>query len=237
MRTWAGWVAAVILAAGCGGGMWGGDSASAGGGSGGDGGTGGPADGGAGGAGDERAGTDVVCAACKVTGGGQLEIAGRRVEVSVEASPHPGEDPGAAGVPATGRVQLHEVGGDATDLAVDAILSCRRESGRLVAAIAGPLGDGGRFEIELVDGGEPADDRVSWSGFCGGDPVPLANGNLQVHDLERCQPAGAGGGAGDGGGDGGTAPTDGGGAGGDGTGGGGTGGGGTGGTPGDFVPM
>jgi hypothetical protein len=230
MRTWAGWAAATILAAGCGGGMWGGDgSASAGGGNGGGGGSGGSADG-AGGAGDERAGADVVCAACKVTGGGQLEVAGRRVEVSVEAAPDPGEGLGAAGVPATGRVQLHEVGGgEAIDLAVDAILSCRRESGRLVAAIAGPLGGGSRFEVDLVDGGEPADDRVSWSGLCGGDPVPLANGNLQVHDLESCQPAGDGGAAGAGGGEGGgTLPTDGGGTGGDGTGG-------T--PPGDFVPM
>ncbi len=62
---------------------------------------------------DEHAGPDVVCAECKVTGGGQIQLNGETVQFAAEAIPEsgPAAGPGfgGVGVAAKGHIQFNTV--------------------------------------------------------------------------------------------------------------------------------
>lgn len=175
MRKAIGWAAAAVVAAtGCGGPVGGGASSSV---------------------VDEHKGRDEQCGVCKVTGGGQIEVNGRTLQFSVEAipvsGPGAGEGFGGQGVAAKGKVEAHVVpaneGTPAIVADVDTILSCGRTGGVLVATFSGSIPGHGRFTASVTDGGEPAHDTIALVAPDGFGPVDVEHGNIQVHELDRCQ--------------------------------------------------
>ena len=117
------------------------------------------------------------------------------MQFKIEAIPESGPAAGAgfegAGVAAKGQVKLQAVpaseGG--LDLAadVDTIVSCGRTDGVLTATVSGTIPGDGRFTAVVTDGGEPSDDTLAFTNTTSFGPVAVANGNLQVHELDRCE--------------------------------------------------
>jgi hypothetical protein len=201
MRNATGWVAAALIAAvGCGGGGGTDTSAAAdesGGGPAGDGGYSGY--GGYAGDGGAEGPKVVACAECKVTGGGQIVLqvgdTARDVQFAVNAIPEagPAAGPGfeGAGIAAKGKLQLQLLpsGGGGADIRgdVDTIVTCGLADGVPTATVSGALEGGGRFTAVVTDGGEPAADSIAFGDGASFGPVAVASGNIQVHDLDRCE--------------------------------------------------
>ena len=149
---------------------------------------------------DEHQGPDIACGACKVTGGGQIFVGTQRVQFDVQAIPESGPAAGPGfggeGVAAKGHVSFLAVpasgGGLEIDASVDTIVTCTRTSGVLSATISGTVGTE-RFTAFVTDGGEPADDAISFADSVTIPLTAIANGNIQVHELDRCEaPCGEG---------------------------------------------
>lgn len=139
---------------------------------------------------DEHEGENVVCAACKVTGGGVFFLDGQRVTFGLNAIPKEGTGFGGAGTAAEGHIeiQLHDPD-DGTNIfgTVDTVLGCSRNDGVLVGTFQGTLPDGTtRFEVTVEDAGEPgrADTILFTDGMTIGPIALEKGGNLQVHDLD-----------------------------------------------------
>jgi hypothetical protein len=145
---------------------------------------------------DEHEGPAVVCAGCKVTGGGQIQLNGETVQFAAEAIPEsgPAAGPGfgGVGVAAKGHIQFNTVppapGGIDLRGSVDTIVSCSRTDGILASTFSGVLESGGRFTVVVTDGGEPADDTISLDSLLVDFDAAVYHGNLQVHELDRCEP-------------------------------------------------
>lgn len=144
---------------------------------------------------DEHKGPDVSCAQCFVTGGGQIFLGEQGVQFDIQAIPEsgPAAGPGfgGTGVAAKGHVQFNAVpaSGDglALDANVDTILSCSREGGVLIAVVGGTIVGDGRFTAVVTDGGEPADDTIAFTDTTTIPTTSVANGNIQVHQLDQCE--------------------------------------------------
>jgi hypothetical protein len=129
-----------------------------------------------GGARDEHEGGDVVCAECFVTGGGQLLLNGQAVQFQI--SP---QNLQLMVVPASG--DGFTIRGD-----VEGTRDCERENGVLTATVFGTLETGEPFTLAVVDGGEPEDDSLTLGANGLSIVADVDEGNIQVHDLDRCEP-------------------------------------------------
>lgn len=144
---------------------------------------------------DEHKGPNAVCAECKVTGGGQFVFGGQTFQFDVQAIPEsgPAAGPGfgGVGIAAKGHFDFQVVpasgGGLEVDSAVDTIVSCARVGGVLTATISGTIDGNGRFVAVVTDGGEPEVDTLSFTDTTTLPATAVADGNIQVHDLDRCE--------------------------------------------------
>ncbi len=145
---------------------------------------------------DEHEGEDVVCAACKVTGGGVIFLDdGQRVTFGLNAIPKEGTGLDGAGTTAEGHIEIqhHDPEFDGTNVfgTVDTIVGCSRRGQVLIGTFQGTLRDDTtRFEVTVEDAGEPGRaDTIEFDPLTAGTALPLVQGgNLQVHDLDLCEP-------------------------------------------------
>ena len=144
---------------------------------------------------DEHDGPDAVCGGCKVTGGGQLRLGETRAQFAINAIPESGPAAGPGfggeGVAAKGKLLLQAVpsgeGGPDLRGEVDTIVSCGRTDGVLTATVSGTTECDGRFTAVVTDGGEPEQDTIALTAPRSIGPVDVENGNIQVHELDRCE--------------------------------------------------
>lgn len=137
---------------------------------------------------DEHEGEDEVCVECKVTGGGVFVLLdGQRVTFGLNAVPT-----GSGAAEGHIEIQLHDPD-DGTNIfgTVDTIVGCSRNDGVLIGTFQGTLRDGATpFEVTVEDAGEPGrDDTIKFPPLT--DDIAFAleqGGNLQVHELDQCQP-------------------------------------------------
>jgi hypothetical protein len=127
---------------------------------------------------DEHQGGDVVCEQCFVTGGGQITVEGQTVQFQL--SP---QNIQFMVVPASG--EGFTIRGD-----VEGTRGCARENGVLSATVFGTLETGQAFTIAVIDGGEPEADSLTFTANGLSFAADVEEGNIQVHDLDRCEPPG-----------------------------------------------
>lgn len=141
---------------------------------------------------DEKDEKDDAVICCKATGGGVFFLGDQRLTFGLNAIPdaHPEAGFGGEGISAKGHVeiQLHQT--DNIFGTVDTILGCREKDGVRSATFSGELRDGGRFVVTVTDVDEPGrPDTIAFTdGLSFGPQALEQGGNLQVHDLELCEP-------------------------------------------------
>jgi hypothetical protein len=179
MRVRAGWVAVAVAAAGCGGSAERAVSRET---------------------TDEHQGQDAVCPECSVQGSGANAFG---LQFTVAASPESGADAGPGfggeGVAAKGIVHFFTTtpGEGAVDVlgTIDTILSCSRTNGVLAADLLGSIGPSTRFFLHVEDAGDPSSGdllALSIQTAPGGSLVlQVAQGDVHVHQLDRCGPPSA----------------------------------------------
>ena len=138
------------------------------------------------------------CGLRRVQGHRRRSDPAERPDRAVRGRGHPGVRPrGGPGLRRRGRrregahpVQHGPAPPRGCDLrgSVDTILSCSRTDGVLTSTFSGVLESGGRFTVVVTDGGEPADDTISLDSLLVASARRWYHGNLQVHELDRCEP-------------------------------------------------
>ena len=138
------------------------------------------------------------CGLRRVQGHGRRSNPAERPDRAVRGRGHPGVRPrGGPGLRRRGRrregahpVQHGPVRPGGIDLrgSVDTILGCSRTDGVLTSTFSGALESGGRFTVVVTDGGEPENDTISLDALLVDFDAAVYHGNLQVHELDRCEP-------------------------------------------------